>query len=445
MRNGFYSLQERYMEDLYTYYNVELASIKENLSIVHNGKPETIAVSVSSFLLGFCAELALYFCDKCNLSISVLYDKYHDDVIHVYNTFYDRFGQKYYLDARGITDDEELFFAPYKHYCAEVIGPLTRTETETLIRPEGWEFPEDEISDAMIQWLVTSFPENYDIQSVILTHSKIASGFYKELEELRNDCSEANFCFLENIKVTSKNNAYNYLHGRCDKFAAMLSEMYGYEIECIRNADNKLIHAYCVGEMNGEKAYIDVRGITTDPVLFYEEFEDELTYYPEYDIVYVSTDKGYELLAKIEVCKNKDELFDGGFEGWKDEELREFIRLNCHYYAEKQNLYYVCIEDGEKFLVADEYWFEDYGEEELWGHIQSNHPECFEECQDWDTPTMLDVFYETVIEKEILQEKNNTVKDNLLLDSQIHLASKRSEKITNNCKINDIDTHSHEL
>ena len=42
--------------------------------------------------------------------------------------------------------------------------------------------------------------------------------------------------------------------------------------------------------------------------------------------------------------------------------------------------------------------FEEYGEEELWGHIQMNHEEAFEECQDWETPTMIEEYYEIIIQ-----------------------------------------------
>ena len=92
-------------------------------------------------------------------------------------------------------------------------------------------------------------------------------GFYNELTELKKFDSDAEFGFLENTKITSENNAFNFLHGCCDEFAAMLSDVYGYKIECVRNANHRLIHAYCVSEIGEIKAYIDKK-------LFFEEFEN---------------------------------------------------------------------------------------------------------------------------------------------------------------------------
>ena len=158
------------------------------------------------------------------------------------------------------------------------------------------------------------------------------NGFYEELEELRKDVPDADFGFLENTDVTSESNAHNFLHGCCDEFTSMLSEMFGYEIECVRNAEGRLIHAYCITEVDGEKAYIDVRGTTTDPVLFFEEFENELTYYPEDGSITVLNDDLYEVDAVIETWKNKDAFFNGEYEGWSDEDIKRFIREQGNYY-----------------------------------------------------------------------------------------------------------------
>lgn len=123
------------------------------------------------------------------------------------------------------------------------------------------------------------------------------NGYYLELDELLEDDNNANFGFLENISHSSKMNAYNYLHGYCDDFAMALSEAFGYEIETVHNGDGKLIHAYCVDNTCGKTVYIDIRGITSDLKLFYEEFENELTYYSGGIIVY--DEEGYEVDAKI--------------------------------------------------------------------------------------------------------------------------------------------------
>lgn len=166
---------------------------------------------------------------------------------------------------------------------------------------------------------------------------RMKKGFYEELDEIREEDEEACFAFLENEQVSEEVYAYQYLHGDCPDFAAMLNEVYGYSIECVRypdedNVSGKLIHAYCVANFNGEKAYVDVRGMTTDPVLFFEEFENELTYFPKDGMMYCTNDKGYEVPVKLEIWENKDMLFDGDYEGWTDEKIKRFILDYADYY-----------------------------------------------------------------------------------------------------------------
>lgn len=159
-------------------------------------------------------------------------------------------------------------------------------------------------------------------------------GFYNELDELRQEDALANFGFLENVDVTKDFTAFNFLHGLCDEFAAMLSDVFGYEIECVRNGEGRLIHAYCTAYIGEEKAYIDVRGITTDKSLFFEEFDNELTYFPQEDVFYVMDEEGFEITTEPEVWNCKDELFDGDYEGWSDENIKTFIVMNSGYYNE---------------------------------------------------------------------------------------------------------------
>jgi len=109
--------------------------------------------------------------------------------------------------------------------------------------------------------------------------------------------------------------------------------MFGYDIECVRNANHRLIHAYCVGFIGDEKAYIDIRGITTDKNLFFKEFDNELFYYAPQDTVLVEDDEGYEVEAEIEVWHSKDELFEGDYEGWTDPEISTFIKDYVDYYS----------------------------------------------------------------------------------------------------------------
>lgn len=222
-------------------------------------------------------------------------------------------------------------------------------------------------------------------------------GFYDELNNLQKDETEADFGFLENVDVTSENDAYDYLHGCCEEFAAILSDIYGYEIECVRNANNRLIHAYCIGYIGDEKAYIDIRGITTDKTLFFEEFDNEMYYYAEQDVYLVEDDEGYELEAPVESWPSKNELFDGDYEDWDDGDIRKFISDNASYYDTNQfKGVFTCKECSEEFVAEDEDhdWFYAYGEEDLWGHLQLEHPEIFEEFQTLETPDMLEMFYE---------------------------------------------------
>jgi len=48
---------------------------------------------------------------------------------------------------------------------------------------------------------------------------------------------------------------------------------------------------------------------------------------------------------------------------------------------------------GKKFGPYNKRTFNEYGEEELWGHIQTCHEEKFEEVQNLETPDMLRTCY----------------------------------------------------
>ena len=100
------------------------------------------------------------------------------------------------------------------------------------------------------------------------------TGFYLELDQCRKKDPEADFDFLEEEYAGTSINALTFLHGYCNSFACELSKIYGYRIEEIRNYDNMLVHAYCIGNLNGKVAYIDIRGITTDAEEFFEEFPE---------------------------------------------------------------------------------------------------------------------------------------------------------------------------
>ena len=55
---------------------------------------------------------------------------------------------------------------------------------------------------------------------------------------------------------------------------------------------------------------------------------------------------------------------------------------------------YQCRICGSTFECRHIEDFTDWGEEALWGHIQNDHPEVFEEVRDWETPFMLEECYD---------------------------------------------------
>lgn len=157
-------------------------------------------------------------------------------------------------------------------------------------------------------------------------------GFYRVLDSWREEEPELTFAFLKEIMVTSFG-AYAFLHGMCTSFAATLSDVFGYQIESVRHFeeddcyDGNLIHTYCVSNINEKKAYIDIRGITTDPELFFAEFANEATYYPDDEEMWDS-----EGPCKFEFWENKNDLFDGDYQDWSDDRIRDFVLRYHDYY-----------------------------------------------------------------------------------------------------------------
>ena len=64
------------------------------------------------------------------------------------------------------------------------------------------------------------------------------------------------------------------------------------------------------------------------------------------------------------------------------------------YDTDTEGFTYTCTLCGYTRYCENYNDFDEYGEEELWGHIQRCHEEEFEECQDWETPWMLEEYYE---------------------------------------------------
>lgn len=161
MRNGFYTIQEQYKGDMPGFLEA-LDNIEAQLPICIASSGDPAVVSVGSFLQGFCGELAKHFNRERDLPIGILYDQDGTDIclLHVFNVFTEG-STTYYLDARGITDDLTLFEQPFLGPNElKITYPSSEAEAKALFGDE-WSFPEDNISDAMIRWLLTSFPENY--------------------------------------------------------------------------------------------------------------------------------------------------------------------------------------------------------------------------------------------------------------------------------------------
>lgn len=161
MRNGFFALQEQYKGDTSGFLKA-LDNIEAELPIRIDAFGDLATVSVGSFLRGFCGELAKYFHRECSLPIGILYDPDGAgmELLHVFNVFTEG-STTYYLDARGITDDLDLFEQPFTGPNElKIVSPNSEAEAKALFGDE-WDFPEDNISDAMIRWLLTHFSENY--------------------------------------------------------------------------------------------------------------------------------------------------------------------------------------------------------------------------------------------------------------------------------------------
>lgn len=111
----------------------------------------------------------------------------------------------------------------------------------------------------------------------------------------------------------------------CIVFAAMLNMLYGYRIVCIEDGE-RLLYAYCIGEENGKKIFVDERGIEEDAKEFFDELDSNVLY--KDGTLY---ENGKELSVRI--CGNPDEAFDRYvFGDWYDGKIKDFIMENeCLY------------------------------------------------------------------------------------------------------------------
>lgn len=161
--HGFYPVQQKFDGDMEAFLEA-MDSIEGELPVnvcQDPGSFETAVVSVGSFLQGgYFGHLALHFADTHGFDICAL--RVDEDLLHVFNTFRSDSGDLCYLDARGITANADQFLEPFGADISCISGPYTRSEVVDLMKACGMEFVEDEISRAMVNWLVDSFTNNYD-------------------------------------------------------------------------------------------------------------------------------------------------------------------------------------------------------------------------------------------------------------------------------------------
>ena len=94
--------------------------------------------------------------------------------------------------------------------------------------------------------------------------TELHKGFY---------CDNNNFANLEEIDYNGHltqidddehvTSAGCLLRGSCQAFALKIEEILGYKAFIIEEKERHRFHAFCLAFLNGKKAYIDARGVTT--------------------------------------------------------------------------------------------------------------------------------------------------------------------------------------
>ena len=96
------------------------------------------------------------------------------------------------------------------------------------------------------------------------------------MDELRIVDDEQDECLIPNMLFPPVQNVLtmgDFLHGFCHIFSLRLHNEYGYKVENLYDEDGGLIHSYCRTPDGG---YVDIRGITADAQVFFDEFADFL-------------------------------------------------------------------------------------------------------------------------------------------------------------------------
>ena len=87
---------------------------------------------------------------------------------------------------------------------------------------------------------------------------------------------------------------------------------------------------------------------------------------------------------------------------------------NCSEMDDNPIIGYVCKYCGEAFECLEDEdfdeWFDEFGEEMLWGHLQYNHEKVFDAIEEYETPFMLEECYDEI--REYVQEEKTEDKRN---------------------------------
>ena len=143
------------------------------------------------------------------------------------------------------------------------------------------------------------------------------------------------------------------------------------------------------------KKIYEVRGIYTISVLkrVKANDEDEAMELAEKHfggIIEYAGNGGYDKL--IGVSEDSESVEADGCVEWQEAYETDDDRYDNE--TEDEPCTYRCTLCGEEFYCENDDAFDSYVEEALWGHIQMEHEEEFEECQDWDTPDMIEEYFE---------------------------------------------------
>lgn len=160
-KSPYYELQRKMEGDMTTF--LELLDQEETDCLevqMKSGWTQICCASVASFLLGFCGHLAKHWHQEYGFPVLVIESR--NEVIHICNWAIGPNGKYVYLDARGATTSFAELVQPF------ALDQLTvYTDTDPALKSvPAWAFKEDEISDAMIDWLVRRYPSAYAFRTL---------------------------------------------------------------------------------------------------------------------------------------------------------------------------------------------------------------------------------------------------------------------------------------